>query len=234
MISKNIHVIITAGGLGKRFNKTRTNAAKPKQFLNLLGKPVILHSLLKFQKIKEVKSILVSANNKYFSYIHSQASKYKITKLKTLVDGGSTRFLSVRNAFNELNCLLDDIVMIHDAARPNVTSGELKLLRDISFKEGEVILGRKVQETVKRTIKDFVSETISRQDMWLIQTPQAFRYSILSKAYILAGMKIDFTDESSLVEYAGFNVRVSEGSRNNIKITTLDDLKTLKKLMSNE
>lgn len=234
MTSKNIHVIITAGGSGKRFNETRTNTAKPKQFLSLLGKPVILHSLLKFQKIKEVKSIIVSADRKYFNYIHLLAVKNKITKLKTLVDGGSTRFLSVRNAFNELNCLLDDIVMIHDAVRPNVTSGELKMLRDISFKEGEVILGRKVTETVKRTIKNVVSETISRQDMWLIQTPQAFRYSILSKAYILAGIKIDFTDESSLVEYAGFNVRVSEGSRNNIKITTLDDLKTLKKVMSNE
>ncbi len=231
MISKNIHVIITAGGSGKRFNETRTNAAKPKQYLNLLGKPVILHSLLKFQKIKEVKSIIISAQRKYFNFIHALASKYKITKLKTLVDGGSTRFLSVRNAFNELNCLHDDIVMIHDAARPNVTSGELKMLRDISFKEGEVILGRKVTETIKKTFKDVVSETISREFMWLIQTPQAFRYSVLSKSYILAGSKIDFTDESSLVEYAGFNVRVIEGSRNNIKITTLDDFKTLKKIM---
>lgn len=234
MTSKNIHVIITAAGSGKRFNKTSTIAAKPKQFLNLLGKPVILHSLLKFQKIKEVKSIIISAESKYFNYIHSLAGKNKITKLKTLVEGGNTRFLSVRNAFNELNCSLDDIVMIHDAARPNITPGDLKMLRDISFKEGEVILGRKVYETVKRTIKDTVSETVFREDMWLIQTPQAFRYNVLSKAYILAGGKTDFTDESSLVEYAGFKVKVTEGSRNNIKITTLEDLKTLKKLMSNE
>ena len=193
-----------------------------------------MYSLLKFQKIKEVKSIIVSVESKYFNYIHSLADKYKIKKLKTLVEGGSTRFDSVRNAFNELNCQPDDIVMIHDAARPNISSGDLKMLRDISFKEGEVILGSKVSETVKRTIKDIVSETISREDMWLIQTPQAFRYNILSKAYILAGKKKDFTDESSLVEYAGFNVRVSEGSRSNIKITTSEDLKTLKKLMSNE
>ncbi len=232
MISKNIHVIITAAGSGKRFNNTKTKAAKPKQFLNLLGKPVILHSLLKFQKIKEVKSIIISAEKQYFNYIHSLANKHKITKLKTLVEGGSTRFDSVRNAFNELNCPLDDIVMIHDAARPNVTRADLKILLDISVKEGEVILGSKVSETVKRTVKDTVSETISRQDLWLIQTPQAFRYNTLSKAYILAGKKKDFTDESSLVEYAGFIVKVTEGSRNNIKITTLEDLKTLKKLMS--
>lgn len=232
MTSKNIHVIITAAGSGSRFNNAP--AGKPKQFLNLLGIPVILHSLLKFQKLKEVKSIVISANSNYFNYIHSLAAKNKITKLKSLVEGGSTRFESVRNAFNEINCLPDDIVMIHDAARPNFTKSDLKLLRDISFNEGEVILGSRVCETVKRTVNDMVSETISREDLWLIQTPQAFRYNVLSRSYILAGKKTDFTDESSLVEYAGFNVKVIQGSRNNIKLTTAEDFKTLKKLMSNE
>jgi 2-C-methyl-D-erythritol 4-phosphate cytidylyltransferase len=142
MISKNIHVIITAAGSGSRFNNS--TSGKPKQFLNLLGKPVILHSLLKFQKQKEVKSIIVSANGKYFNFIHTLANKNKITKLKALTEGGSTRFESVRNAFNEINCLPDDIVMIHDAARPNFTKGDLKLLSDTSFNEGEVILGSRV------------------------------------------------------------------------------------------
>ncbi|MEO8512218.1 MAG: 2-C-methyl-D-erythritol 4-phosphate cytidylyltransferase [Ignavibacteria bacterium] len=231
MTSKNIHVIITAAGSGKRFN-TGPQTGKPKQFQNLLGKPVILHSLLKFQKIKEVKSIVVSAGKKYFNFIHALAVKNKITKLKILVEGGSTRFDSVRNAFNELNCLLDDIIMIHDAARPNLSSSDLKTLRELALKDGEVILGSKVSETVKRAVNNTVSETISRDNLWLIQTPQAFRYSTLSSAYILAGKKNDFTDESSLVEFAGYKVKIIEGSKNNIKITNFEDMVTLKKLMS--
>ncbi len=234
MRSEHIHVIITAAGTGSRFSKSKNKAAKPKQYQNLLGIPVILHSLLKFQKLKEVKSIIISAENSYFNMLHTMAEKNRITKLKALVEGGATRFESVRNAFYEINCDPDDIVMIHDAARPNVTVNDLKLLRDESFKYGEVILGTKVSETVKKAKNNIISETIPRDDLWLIQTPQAFRYNILSSAYILAGKRTDFTDESSLVEYAECRVKVVEGSRNNIKITTEDDLKTLKKLMGNE
>ena len=235
MKSRNIHVIVTAAGSGKRFMKNNAgstgSSGKPKQYQNLLGQPVILHSLLKFQKLKEVKSIIISADKKYFDLVHSIAFKHKITKLKAMVEGGNTRFESVRNAFNELNSPLDDIVMIHDAARPNITAVDLKRIKDAAFKDGEVIPGSRIPETVKRTKKDKVTETIPRDDLWLIQTPQAFRYNILSSAYILAGKKTDFTDESSLVEYAGFAVKVIEGSRYNIKITTQEDLNTLKKLM---
>ena len=233
MISEHIHVIITAAGTGSRFNESNTKSAKPKQYMNLLGFPVILHSLLKFQKLKEVKSIIISDESSYFNLLHTLAEKHKITKLKALVEGGATRFESVRNAFNEINCNPDDIVMIHDAARPNVSVSDLKLLINESFKFGEVILGTRVSETVKRAKNNNITESIPREDLWLIQTPQAFRYNILSSAYILAGKKTDFTDESTLVEYAECRVKIIEGSRNNIKITTADDLKTLKKLMSN-
>ncbi len=234
MISRNIHVIITAAGTGSRFNKSKKSSAKPKQYLNLLGMPVILHSLLKFQKLSPVKSIFISAENKYFNQLHTMAEKNKITKLKALVEGGATRFESVRNAFYELNCSDDDIVFIHDAARPNITPKGLKEFTELSFKYGEVIPGIKVSETVKRVKNSIITETIPRDDLWLIQTPQAFRYNILSSAYILAGKRTDFTDEASLVEYAGCKVRIVEGFENNIKITNEADLKTLKKLMSNE
>ena len=76
-----------------------------------------------------------------------------------------------------------------------------------------------------------ITETIPRDNLWLVQTPQAFRYDVLSRAYIVAGSEASFTDEAALVESAGFKVYISEGNRNNIKITTEEDIKLLKKIM---
>ncbi len=239
VLLKAVHVIITAAGSSERFKKGPGKNLKPKQFINLLGKPVILHSLIKFQKCKEVKSIIISSAPEYFNFIHSMASKHKITKLKALIEGGNTRFESVRNSFNQINCpngllrcRLDDIILIHDAARPNITTAEIKNLIGLAYKDGEVILGSRVSDTVKRDNGGVVTDTLSRDNLWLTQTPQAFRYDVLSRSYIIAGNKTDFTDESSMVEYAGYKVKITEGSKYNIKITNSEDLKTLKKLMS--
>lgn len=230
-MKNDVHVILTAGGTGSRFKKGLRSGSKPKQFLNLLGKPVILHSLLKFQKSKEIKSIYISASKEYFSLLHAMAVKHKLTKLKALVEGGKTRFESVRNAFNQMECRIDDIILIHDAARPNVTKDDISSLIKASQKHGEVILGVKVSDTVKRTSGSIIKETVPRDELWLVQTPQAFRYDVLSRSYIISGSRTDFTDEASLVEFAGYEVRVSEGSRLNIKITSAEDMAALKKIM---
>ncbi len=226
----DIHVIITAAGKGERFRKGKANS-KPKQYQLLGGKPVILYALEVFQKISIVKSIIVSAEPEYFNYLHTLAVKNKITKLTGLVEGGKSRFESVLNAFNQLNCSVDDIVVIHDAARPNISKSEIKDFLDAATKDGEVILGCKVSETVKKCSGNYVSETIPRDDLWLIQTPQAFRYDVLSRSYIIAGKRTDFTDEASLVENAGYKVKILEGSRDNIKITSVEDMTLLKKIM---
>lgn len=228
-MKSSIYVIITSAGKGTRFKKGKAN--KPKQYQQLKGKPVILHSLQLFQMLPEVKGIYISADPAYFNYLHTLSVKYKISKLKALVDGGKTRFESVRNAFNQVNCRLNDTVLIHDAARPNFKMDDIKrLLKDIK-KYSEVIPAVKVSDTVKRTKGNLISETVSRNDLWLVQTPQAFKYDVLSRAYIVAGSETAFTDEAALVESAGFKVYVSEGNRNNIKITIEDDIKLLKKIM---
>lgn len=230
-MKNDVHVIITAGGTGTRFSRSSKISSKPKQFLNLLGKPVILHSLLKFQKCKEVKSIYISASKEYFNLLHTIAAKNSITKLRALVEGGKTRFESVRNAFNQVECKVSDIILIHDAARPNVTKSDISELIKTSRKYGEVILGIKVSDTVKRTSGSIIKETVLRDNLWLVQTPQAFRYDVLSRSYIIAGKKTDFTDEASLAEFAGYEVRITEGSRFNIKITSAEDMAALKKIM---
>ena len=227
---KKVIAIITAAGSGSRFAKSVKNPT-PKQFRNLLGKPVILYSLLTLQKCKHVNEIIVSLNRKYFDYIHLLASKNKITKLTGLVEGGKIRFQSVKNAFSQAAGGKNDLVLIHDAARPNINPMLIEKLVNEANKYGEVIIGSKVSETVKRDKNGYIADTLNRENLWLVQTPQVFRYKVLETSYKKCRRKSDFTDESSLVEHAGYKVKIIEGSRDNIKITTDEDISLLTKLM---
>jgi 2-C-methyl-D-erythritol 4-phosphate cytidylyltransferase len=222
------YAIITAGGLGARFAKSSASA-KPKQFLNLLGKPVILYSMLVFQKCREVDEIIISADKGYFDYIHQLAAKHRINKLTRMVEGGKTRFTSVKNAFMSIdNPGKNDLVIIHDAARPNINTG---LVSDMLNESCEVITGCRITETVKRDKAGYITDTLNRENLWLVQTPQVFRYDVLSNSYKKRGRKNDFTDEASLVEYAGYKIKITEGLKDNIKITTPGDFALLKKIM---
>jgi 2-C-methyl-D-erythritol 4-phosphate cytidylyltransferase len=221
--------IITAAGSGSRFLTGKKSI--PKQYVRLNGKPVILYSLQAFQKIKLIDEILVSANRRYFDLIHSLAVKNKITKLTTLVEGGKTRFMSVKNAFLQTRGKPGDLVLIHDAARPNINKKLIEMLLTNALKYGEVIPGVKISETVKKESKGIIKGTVDRSNLWTVQTPQVFRYKILKKSYRKAGRKIDFTDEAALVENAGYRVRIIEGEKDNIKITSRDEIIMLKKIM---
>jgi 2-C-methyl-D-erythritol 4-phosphate cytidylyltransferase len=229
-MKRKVYVILTAAGKGERFSKA-SKLKKPKQFIRLLGKPVILHSLLHFQKCKYVDEIFVTAGRDYFEYIHSLAASGRIIKLSGLVEGGRTRFESVKNAFSEITGNPGDLVLIHDAARPNINIDLVKDIIKAAMRSGEVIYASKVSETVKRSKNGFVTETLNRKDLWFAQTPQVFRYGVLKSAYIKSGKKNDFTDESGMVERAGYRVKLVEGSKDNIKITSVRDITILKKLM---
>jgi 2-C-methyl-D-erythritol 4-phosphate cytidylyltransferase len=224
-----VHAILTAAGSGLRFNTAKHQQAHiPKQFLKLHGQPIILYSLLTLQKNRSVDEIIISSKNQYFNFLHSIAVQNNISKLTKLVEGGKTRFLSVRNAFMQIEALPSDLVLIHDSARPAI---DLKMLEEIiaqARRHGEVIYGTSVSETVKREKNNIITETVKREHLWTVQTPQVFRYKVLADSYKTAGKKIDYTDEAALIENAGFRVRIVEGSRKNIKLTTLEDLQILK------
>lgn len=233
--NRKIICIITAAGSGERFGRKKRSKALPKQFLNLHGKPVIVRSLEVFQKCALISEILVSSTPEYFDRIHSFAVKYRITKLKAVVEGGKTRFESVRNAFRQIDCKGSDIVIIHDAARPNISKSFINKIIEKSLKYGEVIPGCRAGETVKQVSKKgFVEQTVDRSKLFLIQTPQAFRYKTLSAAYAkaLKLRRTDFTDEAHAVESSGFRIKLIEGLRDNIKITAPEDLALLKKIMN--
>jgi 2-C-methyl-D-erythritol 4-phosphate cytidylyltransferase len=227
---QKVTVIITAAGSGTRFG-TGQKKSLPKQFQKLLGKPVILHSLLIFQKARVVDEIIISADKKYFALLHELALKNKISKLTSLVEGGKTRFQSVKNAFLQVNSAKHDIILIHDAARPKMSGKLVAALVKETAKHPGVIPACPVSETLKLAKKNIVTRTVDRSSLWLVQTPQAFRYHILDKSYKKAGSRKTFTDEASLVENGGFKVRLITGSKENIKITTKEDLDLLKRLM---
>ncbi len=232
-----VFAIITAAGSGSRFSaekptgKQKSIALPPKQFVSLNGKPVILYSLIAFQKSRLINEIYVSSIPGYFDFIHNLSSKNGISKLTALVEGGKTRFESVRNAFFQIDGKANDLVLVHDAARPNVGIKMVETLISAALKYGEVIPGIKISETIKKGKKGIITGTVDRNNLWLIQTPQVFRYKILKKAYEKAGRRNDFTDESSVVEHAGLKVRVIESNKFNTKITSPEDLKVLKKLL---
>jgi 2-C-methyl-D-erythritol 4-phosphate cytidylyltransferase len=221
--------IITAAGSGSRFSSGKNNILK--QFIKLKGKPVILYSLEVFQNSKLIDEIFVSANRRYFDFLHALSVKNKITKLTTLVEGGKTRFESVRNAFLQIAGKSGNLILIHDAARPGINKAFVERLLAFANKYRAVVPGIKINETVKRENKGIIAETVDRNNLWTIQTPQVFGYSVLKKSYERAGRRNDFTDEAALVEHTGYKVRITEGSRVNIKITTKEDLRVLKKIM---
>jgi 2-C-methyl-D-erythritol 4-phosphate cytidylyltransferase len=225
-----VTAIITSAGSGSRFAVKRES--KPKQYQLLSGKPVILHSMMAFQNCGDIDEIIISAGKKYFDLIHSLAGKHSIMKLGSLVDGGKTRFESVKNAFNQISGSKNDIVIIHDAARPSISAEFVTSVISAAKKKGNVVPALRVSETIKRAGNGVVKETLNREELWLVQTPQAFRFADLEVSYNKARRKKDFTDEASLIEYAGYKVRIIPGLKNNIKITTPDDLHLLKKIMN--
>lgn len=216
------YLIIPASGLGSRFGlKT------PKQFYKLNGKEILIHTLNRFNSIKRIKSIFVSTRNEYVIKISLLVKKHRLSKVGNVVVGGKHRQDSVYNALKELNCKPDDVIIVHDAVRPFVSANLIDKMMDESVKYDCVIPGIPITNTIKKTNKkSIVINTIPRENLWSIQTPQFFKYNKLIKAFEYAkANKLIGTDEAALMEYAGFKVKVVEGEIANVKITTRKDVK---------
>ena len=198
----------------------------PKQYLLLEGVPVLAHTLRVFQNLPAIDTIflIVPENDIDFAHRHI-VGKYGITKVIRILKGGRERQDSVRNGINAL-ANDDDIVVIHDGVRPFITEKMLQAVCREAQREDAVTVGVPVQDTVKSVDGcGWVAETLDRNRIWLIQTPQAFRRTVIQKAYEDAYRdKYHGTDDASLVERIGVHVKVIHGSYDNIKITTKKDL----------
>ena len=207
-----IALIIAAGGAGKRFGQN-------KQLFLYQGKPLIVHTIEKFQKQKIDQLIIVAGAVPQFA---KMLKKYKI-KYDTLVPGGPERCGSVRRG---LAVVRQDIthVMIHDGARPNVTGSLLARLRKALRLHPAVIPVIPVTDTVKIVRKGRVAATPPRAELYAAQTPQCFRKEIICRAYAAVNPR-GCTDDAMLAEKYGVPVVTIPGEIGNIKITTKADLR---------
>jgi 2-C-methyl-D-erythritol 4-phosphate cytidylyltransferase/2-C-methyl-D-erythritol 2,4-cyclodiphosphate synthase len=221
--------IIPAGGAGKRLKASSVS----KQYRHLDHMPVLIHTLKVFQKSKVIDNIVLAVpTDDLVSVRQELVDKYGLTKVTTIVAGGGERQDSVRNALFAIDGKYD-MVIIHDAVRPFVTGKMIREVVSAAKTTGAASAGVKAKDTIKETKKNnMVAVTIPRHNLWLTQTPQAFGFELLKKAYKAAyDEKFYGTDDASLVERMGKKVKMIEGSYENIKITTSEDLIIAEALM---
>lgn len=216
----NVRAIIAAGGRGERMG-----GELPKQFIQIKKKPVLTHTVEKFEKCDLIDEIVLVVPEDYVSFCSYQVvDVYDFKKVRRILAGGKERQGSVYKALLSLSGNTD-IVVIHDGVRPFISLEKIAKSIEICKKEKAVILALPINETVKRIEDKFVITTLDREKLWVAQTPQTFEYKLILEAYKKA-MEDGFigTDDSSLVERIGFKVKVLEGEYENIKITTPEDL----------
>lgn len=213
----NIAIIVAAG------SGTRFGADVPKQFLEIGGKPLLIHTLERFEECAAIDEIVLVLSESEIENFQKILEKFNLQKLGKIVSGGKTRAESVRNALNSLDENETEFVAVHDGARPLVSHEEIAQTIEKAREIGAVCLVGKVTDTIKRIVGDKIVETIDRENLRRAQTPQSFRFDILQKAFSDENFDASATDECFLVEKAGFEIAFVEGSAKNIKITTRED-----------
>lgn len=220
------YVIIPAGGSGKRFDETL-----PKQFHQAGGKEIIVYTLEIFQNCPLIDSIVVSVQPDYKEFLTNLVDRYKLNKVSKIVVGGKERQDSVYNALSSLDAENNDLVIVHDAARPLLSKEILESAIKEAYKFDNIVICIKARDTLLKG-DEFISSYIDRQDVYYVQTPQIFRFSVLKESMELAYKNHFYgTDESMLVKNAGYDVRIFEGSMLNFKITNKEDLELFSKLV---
>lgn len=208
--------IIVAAGSGERFGSDI-----PKQFIEIHGKPVIVHTIERFQDAPSVDAIILVLSENRVEEFGSLRDRY--SKLSKIVSGGSSRAESVLNGLNavEENC---EIVAVHDGARPMVSVDEIERTIGKARETGAACLVAAVTDTIKSITAGEITATLDRTKLRRALTPQAFRLDLLKQAYSLSEFDETATDECYLVEKLGHPIAIVEGSSVNIKITHPEDL----------
>ena len=211
----DLYAVIVAGGSGKRMG-----AEIPKQFLELAGRPVLMHTIERFKSFNDaIEIITVLPENQLRHWLELQ-EKYSFTIPQTLVKGGSNRFFSVRNGLKFVN--VPGLVAIHDGVRPFVSIDTIKRCFETAEKLGNAIPSISPTESL-RILTEQGSVPVNRMHVKQIQTPQVFNAELIKKAY-LQEYSPEFTDDATVLEKTGEKINLIEGNRENIKITNPEDL----------
>ena len=228
----NIALILAAGS-GSRMG----NADKPKQFLPIYGKPLMIHTIEAFEVNDDVEAIVVVTNDSYIDQVKVWCKQYDLSKVKAIVAGGDSRQVSVYNGLQAVKSISkgdNDIVLIHDAARPLISQKIINDNIEACSKYDAVDTVIKASDTIVRSInQEFISDIPVRQELYQGQTPQTFKLGLILDAHEKAknNALANVTDDAKLVLSLGKEVHLVEGSKQNFKITTFDDLMMLKALL---
>jgi 2-C-methyl-D-erythritol 4-phosphate cytidylyltransferase len=229
--------IIPAAGLGTRMAPGGKRAQPSKQFFEINGAPILIHTLRVFARNRQVSQIVVALRKNEMERFRAQLEKEKLAPKTVIVEGGEHRQESVANALASLKAAKDDIVLVHDAVRPFVDDEIIgNVVREVE-KHGAAIAGVPAVDTIKQVERAaegaLITSTIPRERVVQAQTPQGFRYELIRKAFDSAAADgFIGTDEASLVERLGEDVWVVMGSARNIKITTPSDLELAEFLLA--
>lgn len=213
--------VIVAGGKGRRM-ESKVN----KVYIDLLGKKAIVRTLEPFQRSPLIDEIILVVNQNDLGYCESEVIDRSIfTKIKKIISGGMKRQDSVYNGLKEVSEKAE-LILIHDGARPLVTEDIIERSIQDAIKYGAVAVGVPVKDTIKIVDNEgFVADTLKRDTLWAVQTPQVFRRNIIFEAHSKAReLGIQATDDCMLVEKLGYKVKITEGSYENIKLTTPEDV----------
>lgn len=212
---KTCAIILAAG------NAKRMNSGINKLFMRL-RKPIISHCIEAFEQNNDVDEIILVIKEDHKDWYQKEITSNGFKKISKVVVGGELRQDSSRNGVNATDA---DIIIIHDGARPFVSDDVISQSIEDAKNYGVSVVGVKAKDTIKQGHKGFVDKTISRENLWIIQTPQAFKREIILRAHKKA-TEDNFvgTDDTVLVERLGQKVKITKGHYDNIKITTPDDL----------
>ena len=219
--------IIVAGGKGERMGPDVDKA-----FLSLGAKPVLVYSLLAFEKCPDVDEVVLVVRKERVEAARCAVQMFGCKKVIKIISGGNQRQQSVANGLAEISEEAE-VVAVHDGARPCVTLGLISETIKSARQYGSGVAAVKITDTVKEVDKGMIiAQTIDRTKLWRVQTPQAFKVALLRKAFAMVKKKkIKITDEASSVELICDNVRMVQSSSSNIKITSPDDLMLAAALM---
>lgn len=224
----NEYAVIVAGGSGSRMK-----AKLPKQFIEIGSLPILMHTIRQFQSYSSIlKIILVLPENQIDTWENLQNKHHFFPENLQVVVGGDTRFQSCKNGIAAVHSE-DGLVAIHDGVRPFVSTLIIKNSFDIAKEKGTAVCCVESKDSARYLKENGAhSEALDRKRLRLIQTPQTFQLKILKKAYESVELPT-FTDDASVVEYAGHPIHLFEGDYKNIKITTEEDLLLAKIILQN-
>ena len=221
--------IIPAGGVGKRFG-----GDLPKQFTDLNGLPMIIHTLKIFENTPEVHSIVLPVHSDWYRLTQELVEKYEITKVREIVIGGKIRQESVSNALHAKTAQESEIILVHEAVRPLATSGLVSRIIESAEDYSAAVPGIAINDVIKeKSGNGTIVKTLDRTKLCRVQAPQGFWTELILTAYKKANdVSYIGPDSASLLEFIGYKVQVIDGEDSNIKIMTPLDIKVAEMILA--